>query len=99
MLTLLGYEITEAARQAGRVAMGVQVKPFTAHEIAPAILPHIGQPRVRWPGASQARAALALADELIWEANRAGTVKPGGVGLTGARYWCLVAPRRTSGGA
>jgi hypothetical protein len=95
MLTLFGNYISESIREVGRKAIRAQRSRFTASEIAQAVLPYLGPCRTdTWPEATPWRVALALADELIWEANRAGIVRPGGSDWFGSQYWKPVSPVR-----
>ena len=86
MLTVMGYSISERAQNAGRAAIAVRLRSFSAAQIGRAMEPHIRTSSDAWYGMTIRQAAEAAAEHVIWSEYKAGRLKPTGQWLN-RQYW------------
>ena len=85
----MGYRITERVKGIAKRAIRSQRRSFNAVHIAREIQPHLRESKSVWRGMTAREAAMGAAEVLIWEAYRAGEVKPTGKWLQ-RQYWRVV---------
>lgn len=97
ILNLLGHDISEEAQKAGEAAIARRRHTFYARQIGREIQPYITPQRTAWPEATPERVADAVAEVLIWQGLRAGTLRSG-LNIFGSQYYRpVVRPVRLGG--
>lgn len=76
MLVIMGYRISVRAQNAARDAIFARTRSFSAAQIGREIAELIRPSKQAWPGKTVEDAAAAVAEEIIWQEFKAGSLRP-----------------------